>query len=69
MTPALQPEFVEIKRYTMAELYEMRRVIIMHSRTIPPGAERNQHRQIATSIRRLFRNKAWLATHTVDGLL
>ena len=51
---------VETKRYTMAELYELRRVIFRHSRTLPPGSERNQHRQIARSIRSLFRNKKWL---------
>lgn len=64
--PAKNPT-VETKRYTRAELFEMRRVIIRYSRTLPPGAGRNQHRQVAASIRRLFRNKTWLATHTMDG--
>jgi hypothetical protein len=34
---------------------------------VPPGVERNEHRQIATSLRWLFRNKAWLDAHTVEG--
>jgi hypothetical protein len=56
---------VETKRFTMAELYELRRVIIKHSRSIPPGPARNEHRQIAHSMRSLFRDKAWQAVHTV----
>jgi hypothetical protein len=62
----LQP--VETKRFTMVELYELRRVIIKHSRSIPPGPARNEHRQIASSMRSLTRNKRWLAVHTVDGI-
>ena len=50
----------------MAELYELRRVIIKHSRSMPPGPARNEHRQIATSMRSLFTDREWLAVHTVD---
>lgn len=32
---------VETKRYTMAELYELRRLLIRHSRSMPPGPARN----------------------------
>ena len=60
------PSTVENKRYTMAELYELRRVIIKHSRSIPPGPARNEHRQIATSMRSLSRDRDWLAVHTVE---
>jgi hypothetical protein len=53
--------------YTIAELVELRRQMLRFSRSVPPGAERNEHRQIATSLRWLFRNKAWLDAHTVEG--
>ena len=58
---------VETRRFTMVELYELRRVIIQHSRSIPPGPVRNEHRQIASSMRSLTRDRKWLAAHTVDG--
>jgi hypothetical protein len=58
---------VETRRFTMVELYELRRVIIKHSRSIPPGPVRNEHRQIASSMRSLTRDRKWLAAHTVDG--
>ena len=51
----------------MVELYALRRVIIRYSRSIPPGPERNEHRQIANSMRSLARDRKWLAVHTVDG--
>jgi hypothetical protein len=58
----------EDRRYTMAELYELRRVIIKHSRSIPPGPTRNVHRQLASSMRSLTRDRDWLAIHTADGI-
>jgi hypothetical protein len=51
----------------MAYFIEMRRNVLRYARTFRPGAERNQHRQIALSLRRLFRNKTWLESHTLDG--
>jgi hypothetical protein len=66
--PSANRRPVEETRYTMAELYELRRVIIKHSRSIPPGPDRNEHRQIASSMRSLSRDKNWLAVHTVDGI-
>jgi hypothetical protein len=59
---------VETRRFTMVELYELRRVIIKHSRSILPGPIRNEHRQIANSMRFLTRDRKWLAVHTVDGV-
>ena len=53
-------------RYTIAELTETRRGILRYARSFPPGHERNQHRQTALSLRRLFMNKAWLDAHTSD---
>jgi hypothetical protein len=54
-------------RREMAYFIEMRRNLLRYARTFRPGAERNQHRQIALSLRRLFRNKTWLESHTLDG--
>jgi hypothetical protein len=63
--PYANRQSVETKRFTMTELYELRRVIIKHARSIPPGPARNEHRQIAHSMRSLFNDRAWLAVHTV----
>jgi hypothetical protein len=52
--------------YTVAELTEIRRDILRYARWNPPGPERNEHRQIAQSLRRLFKDKAWLNAHTID---
>ena len=54
-------------RYSEAELIEHRRNILRYARAFPPGPERNQHRQIALSLRALFKNKKWLDAHTVRG--
>jgi hypothetical protein len=53
--------------YSKAELIEHRRNILRYARAFPPGAERNQHRQIALSLRALFKNRKWLDAHTVEG--
>jgi hypothetical protein len=53
--------------YSMPELIEHRRNILRYARAFPPGSERNQHRQIALSLRGLFKNKKWLDAHTLDG--
>jgi hypothetical protein len=55
------------QRYRIVELAQLRRQMLRYSRSIPPGAERNQHLQIAISLRRLFKNKAWRDAHTVEG--
>jgi hypothetical protein len=56
-----QPE--EDHRHFIAELIRMRRAILQYARSTPPGAERNRHRQVAESLRRIFKNKAWLGGH------
>ena len=56
------------QRYSIAEFTQLRRQMLQYLRSIPPGPERNQHLQIAISLRRLFKNKAWLDAHTVEGL-
>jgi hypothetical protein len=54
-------------RREMAYFVETRRNLLRYARTFPPGAERNQHRQIALSLRRLFRSRRWLSENTLDG--
>jgi hypothetical protein len=51
--------------YSKAELIAHRRNILRYARVLPPGPQRNQHRQIALSLRALFKNKKW--PHTVEG--
>jgi hypothetical protein len=53
--------------YCLDDLTEKRRNILRYARAFPPGPERNQHRQIAVSLRVLFRNKQWLANNTNQG--
>jgi len=38
--PCVNRQFVETKRFTVVELYGLRRAIIKHSRSIPPGFAR-----------------------------
>jgi hypothetical protein len=57
---------LDLPFYSKAELTEYRRNILRYARSFPPGPERNQHRQIALSLRSLFKNEKWLAAHTVD---
>jgi hypothetical protein len=53
-------------RRKMSYFIEIRRKMLRYARSIRPGAERNQHRQIALSLRSLFRNKTWRESHTLD---
>jgi hypothetical protein len=53
--------------YCLEDLIEKRRNILRYARTFPPGAERNQHRQVAASLRMLFKNENWLANNTNQG--
>jgi hypothetical protein len=57
--PAFEP------RRSIEEFIQLRREMLRYARAFPPGAERNQRRQIALSLRGLFKNKAWLDTHVV----
>jgi hypothetical protein len=54
----------EQRFYSDQELLELRRSTLRFARSFPPGPERNQHRQIALSLRALFRNEKWLRTHS-----
>jgi hypothetical protein len=51
--------------YSKEELIDLRRTLLLYARFFPPGNERNQHRQVAQSLTRLFRNKVWVDTHTL----
>jgi hypothetical protein len=62
---ARKPLEEDSPRYTIAELVEMRRQVLRYARSVPPGFERNQHRQVAMSLRKLFRNEHWRETHIV----
>jgi hypothetical protein len=68
-----QPESVSTveplveRLYSLNELTELRRTMLRYARSFPPGGERNQHLQIAVSLRRLFRNAKWLDAHTIKG--
>jgi hypothetical protein len=53
------------KFYTLRELIELRRQMLRYARSIPRGPERNERRQIADSLRRLFKSKDWLKAHLV----
>ena len=59
--PALEP------RRSIEEFIQLRREMLRYARSFPPGAERNQRRQIALSLRGLFKNKNWLNGHTWEG--
>ena len=41
--------------------------MLRHARSFPPGADCNQRRQIALSLRALFKNKEWLDANTWEG--
>ena len=63
----LMPTFERL--YSIEELVELQRNALRYARSFPPGAERNQHRQVAMSLRGLCKSKAWLEAHTVEGVV
>jgi hypothetical protein len=68
--PSLQLKLTDHStRYTIEQLLQLRRQMLRFARSLPPGPERNDRRQIADSLRRLFKNKTWLDAHTVEGSL
>jgi hypothetical protein len=64
---ALRESRADQPRYSIAELVETRRQILRFARSTPPGPERNQHLEIAVSLGRLFRSKAWRNAHVADA--
>jgi hypothetical protein len=61
--PSAEQIPAEHRHYSDEELLELRRSTLRFARSLRPGSERNQHRQIAASLRALFRNEQWLADH------
>ena len=55
------------QRHSIEEFIQIRRDMLRYARSLPPGGERNQRRQIALSLRSLFKNKDWLDAHTWEG--
>jgi len=55
------------QRHRIEELIQIRRDMLRYARSFPPGADRNQRRQIALSLRALFKNKDWLDAHIWEG--
>jgi hypothetical protein len=62
--PSAQVKIEPSALYSIEELRLLRADIVQYARMFPPGAKRNEHRQIALSLRRLFKNQAWLDGHT-----
>ena len=65
--PSVQRLPVFEPRRGIEEFIQLRREMLRYARTFPPGAERNQRRQIALSLRGLFKNRSWLEAHTWEG--
>jgi hypothetical protein len=67
--PSLQLKLAEDHtRYTHSQLVQLRRQMLRFARSLPrESSERIERRQIAASLRSLFRNKAWLDAHTIEG--
>jgi hypothetical protein len=65
--PSVQrlPTFEQL--HSIEELIGIRRDMLRYARSFPPGAERNQRRQIALSLRVLFKNRDWLDAHKWEG--
>jgi hypothetical protein len=52
-------------RYTHSQLLQLRRQMLRYDRSLPRGSPaRNDRRQIAASLRSLFRSKKWLDAQT-----
>lgn len=51
--------------FSLDELTGLRRNMLRYARSFPPGDERNEHLQVAVSLRRLFRNEKWRDSHTI----
>ena len=67
--PSLRPKPADDHtRYSIAQLVQLRRQMLRFARSLPRGSdERIERRQIAASLRSLFRNKAWRDAHAMEG--
>lgn len=46
--------------HTVEELIELVRVSLRYARSLPPGEQRDEHRQVAKSLRALCRSRNWV---------
>ena len=65
--PQSERKIASPRLWPVPQLIELRRRMLRFARSLPPGPERNNRRQIARSLRSLFKNKKWLDAHTVEG--
>jgi hypothetical protein len=67
--PSLQLQMAQDNSsYSISQLVQLRRQMLRFARSLPRGSsERNERRQIAASLRGLFRNKRWLDAHIGEG--
>jgi hypothetical protein len=67
--PSLQLKMVQDNTlYTISQLVQLRRQMLRFARSLPQGSsERIERRQVAASLRSLFRNQKWLDAHIVEG--
>jgi hypothetical protein len=57
--PSAAPWIDPQPRYTMNEFRDIRRHVLRYARSCTPGPVRNQHRQIAHNLHRLFAARFW----------
>ncbi len=65
--PSVERVPVYKQRYTKEELTYLRRTLLLAARALPRGPKRNEKRQTALSLRRLFRNNEWLDAHLIEA--
>jgi hypothetical protein len=67
--PSLQLQMAQDNSpYSISQLVQLRRQMLRFARSLPRGSsERNERRQIAASLRGLFRSKRWLDAHIGEG--
>jgi hypothetical protein len=67
--PSLQLKMVQDNtRYSISQIVQLRRQMLRFARSLPRGSsDRNERRQIAASLRGLFRNERWLGVHNGEG--
>jgi hypothetical protein len=67
--PSLRLKMVQDNtRYSISQIVQLRRQMLRFARSLPRGSsDRNERRQIAASLRGLFRNKRWLDAHIGEG--
>jgi hypothetical protein len=66
MLSLARPRAQDHPLFSKAALIEHRRNVLRCARSFPPGSERNQQRQIALSLRALFKDTKWLDAHTLE---